>query len=224
MIIGKLTLNYFATMTSNHLKSVKKVILLFFIGTLTAQYPADSLYRASNTTLLKKIFLYPITKWQQFSYNQPFLNCQFEPSCSNYGAQAIHSHSIITGLFMTSDRIIRCNSNARQYHKDMDGQFHQDGRLMDPVYNPSDRVTTKSPIIAAGLSMVIPGLGRVYAGRTVDGIYGFVISALAINNGVNSIKKESILAPFYIGLAISIYGGEIYGAYRTTKYYQPIKD
>ena len=222
MIIGKLTLNYFTIMTSNHLKSMKKVILLFFIGTLAAQYPADSLYRAPNTTLLKKIFLYPIAKWQQFSYNQPSLNCQFEPSCSNYGAQAIHSHGAMAGLFMTSDRIIRCNPNARQYHQFMDGQFHLDGRLMDPVSNPSDRATTKSPIIAAGLSMIIPGLGRVYSGRTSDGIYGFVITALAINNGVNSIKKESILAPFQIGLAMTLYGGEIYGAYRTAKYYQPI--
>ena len=222
MIIGKLTLNYFATMTSNHLKSVKKVILLFFIGTLTAQYPADSLYNAPNTTLLKKIFLYPITKWQEFSYNQPFLNCQFEPSCSNYGAQAIHSQGAMAGLFMTSDRIIRCNPKARQYHQLMDGQFYLDGRLIDSVSNPSDRVTTKSPTIAAGLSMIIPGLGRAYAGRNSDGIYGFVITALAINNGVSSIRKESMLAPFQIGLAMILYGGEIYGAYRTAKFYQPI--
>ena len=123
---------------------------------------------------------------------------------------------------MTSDRIIRCNPNAHQYHQFMDGQFHLDGRLMDPVSNSLDRATTKSPIIAAGLSMIIPGLGRAYAGRTSDGIYGFVITALAINNGVNSIKKESILAPFQIGLAMTLYGGEIYGAYRTAKYYQPI--
>ena len=156
MIIGKLTLNYFTIMTSNHLKSMKKVILLFFIGTLAAQYPADSLYRAPNTTLLKKIFLYPITKWQQFSYNQPSLNCQFEPSCSNYGAQAIHSHGAMVGLFMTSDRIIRCNPNARQYHQFMDGQFHLDGRLMDPVSNSLDRATTKSLIIAAGERAIQP--------------------------------------------------------------------
>jgi len=104
----------------------------------------------------------------------------------------------------------------------MDGQFHLDGRLIDSVSNPSDIVTTKSPIIASGLSMIIPGLGRSYAGRTSDGIYGFVITALAINNGVNSIRKESMLAPFQIGLAMILYGGEIYGAYRTAKYYQPI--
>ena len=33
-----------------------------------------------------------------------------------------------------------------------------------------------------------------------------------------------MLAPFQIGLAMILYGGEIYGAYRTAKYYQPIKD
>ena len=77
-------------------------------------------------------------------------------------------------------------------------------------------------MIAAVLSMIIPMLCRVYSGRTSDGSYGFIKTALAINNGVNSIRKESLLASFQIGLAMTLYGGEIYGAYRTAKYYQPI--
>ncbi len=35
--------------------------------------------------------------------------CRFNPSCSEYGAQAITKYGIIKGGVMTSWRIIRCN-------------------------------------------------------------------------------------------------------------------
>ncbi len=201
-----------------------KLLLIAFTFPLTAQYPVDSLYHAPNTSALKKIFLFPITKWQRLSYNETYLNCQFYPSCSNYGANAIHEHGVAKGLFMASDRIIRCNPNAFQAHQKMGGEFHSDGRLIDPINYASAPASTKSPFIAAGLSMVVPGLGRAYAGRPADGLYGFLMSALAINAGYQSLKKESIFAPLYVGMAITFYGGEVYGAYRTAKYYQPQKD
>lgn len=36
-------------------------------------------------------------------------NCKFEPSCSEYGAQAIEHYGIIRGVPMTAWRIARCN-------------------------------------------------------------------------------------------------------------------
>ena len=35
--------------------------------------------------------------------------CRFNPSCSEYGAQAITKYGIIKGGLMTSWRILRCN-------------------------------------------------------------------------------------------------------------------
>jgi len=35
--------------------------------------------------------------------------CRFQPSCSEYGKQAIMKYGIIKGGFMTSWRILRCN-------------------------------------------------------------------------------------------------------------------
>ena len=169
---------------------------------------------------MQKIFLYPIVKWQRLSYNETNLNCQFAPSCSNYGAQTIHTHGGIKGIFMASDRIIRCNPNAFQSHQKMGGQFHKDGRLFDPIKYSHTIHSTKSPIVAAGLSMVIPGLGRAYAGRPIDGFYGFLLSAMAIRAGAISVKNKNVFAPLYVGIAITFYGGETYGAYRTAKYYQ----
>jgi putative component of membrane protein insertase Oxa1/YidC/SpoIIIJ protein YidD len=192
---------------------------LLFTISLFAQHPADSLFKAPDTSPLQKIFLYPIAKWQRFSYNETTLNCQFAPSCSNYGAQAIHNHGVAKGLFMTSDRIIRCNNNAYNYQRKMEGRYHSDGRLIDPIQLRPTGKSSKSPILAAGLSIVIPGLGRAYGGRPMDGFYGFLLSALSISATYKSIKRESVFLPIYAGMSAIIYGGEIYGAYRTTKYY-----
>jgi hypothetical protein len=68
--------------------------------------------------------------------------------------------------------------------------------------------------------MVIPGLGRAYAGRPIDGFYGFLLSAMAIRAGTISVKNKNVFAPLYVGMAITFYGGEMYGAYRTARYYQ----
>lgn len=199
---------------------MKCLIKTFLMGSfIFAQTPADSLFRHAETTPFQKLFLYPIAKWQSISYGNDALNCQFHPSCSNYGAQAITQKGVIPGLIMTSDRIIRCNPYAYDGHKKMNGSFHMDGRLHDPIVYKQNTAPTKSPAIAAGLSMVVPGLGRAYSGRIKDGAFGFIMTALAINVASNSFKKESIFAPFMGGMALTIYAGEVYGAYRTAKYY-----
>jgi putative component of membrane protein insertase Oxa1/YidC/SpoIIIJ protein YidD len=192
-----------------------------FSSFIFSQYPADSLLSLPNNSIPQKIFLYPIAKWQGISYTNSSMNCQFFPSCSNYGAQAIHKKGVISGLAIASDRIIRCNHTAYNVHNEMGGEFYKDSRLIDQVNYSVLNKSKKSPLISAGLSMVVPGLGRAYAGRPKDAAFGFLMSALAINAGVRSIRKESFLSPLYIGIALTFYSGEVYGAYRTAKYYQP---
>ena len=200
------------------MKSLIKTLL--FIFPLFAQYPADSLFNAPKNSIFQKLLIYPITKWQRVSYNDPNVNCQFHPNCSLYGAQAIHENGSLAGLFMTSDRIVRCSPFAYKAHTKINGQYHIDGRMIDPVDLSKFSNNNKSPIFAAGLSMLIPGLGRAYSGRGPDGFFGFMISGLSINSAIKSYNQNSIFSPLWIGVAIIIYGGEVYGAYRTAKYYQ----
>ena len=166
------------------------------------------------------MFLYPITKWQRLSYNSDAIGCQYSPNCSLYGAQAIHSKGATLGSMITYDRIVRCNESAAYHHNKMGGFYSSDNRLVDPIdYYPSPN--KKSPLFAATLSAVIPGSGRVYGGRLImDGVYGLLLSSLAIQVAYRSIKNGSALSPFYSGIALIAYGGEIYGAYRTANYYQ----
>ena len=76
------------------------------------QYPADSLLAPRSVPLIHKAGLLPIAAWQRLSYNTDLLNCQFYPSCSNYGAEAIKKYGLFRGSVLASDRIVRCNPFA----------------------------------------------------------------------------------------------------------------
>lgn len=204
------------------LRVMKSLINIFLLtATLAGQYPADSLFQDSNNNIFQKMFLYPIAKWQRVSYNSEKISCQFHPNCSLYGARAIHSKGAVAGSIITYDRIVRCNESALFNHNAMGGSFHSDGRLIDPL-DPSLMQNDKSPVFAATISAVLPGSGRAYGGRMImDGIYGFMFWAMTISLAEKSIKRQSALSPIFVGMAAIVHVGEIYGAYRTAKYYQP---
>ena len=176
---------------------MKSLINIFLVTTTVfGQYPADSLFHDNNNDILQKMFLYPITKWQRLSYNSDAIGCQYSPNCSLYGAQAIHSKGAALGSMITYDRIIRCNESAAYHHNKMGGFYSSDNRMIDPVdYYPGPN--KKSPLFAATLSAIIPGSGRVYGGRLImDGVYGLLLTSLAIQVAYRSIKNGSALSPF----------------------------
>ena len=126
------------------------------------------------------------------------------------------------GSMVTYDRIVRCNESAQFHHNKMGGFYSLDNRLVDPV-DPYPNTYKKSPLLAASLSAIIPGSGRVYSGRLImDGIYGFLLTSLTFQIAQKSIKRNSSFSPLYVGAALISYGGEIYGAYRTANYYQTV--
>ena len=202
------------------LKIISLFILLVVPWSFTvgqAAYPADTILASENTTIIKKIGIIPIAGWQRLSYQSDLLNCQFYPSCSNYGAQAIHRHGLILGAFMTSDRIIRCNPSAFEYQLKSGGKFHEkDGRLVDPIHRTIKPNPHSNPFIGVMLSSIVPGMGRVYSGQWVDGLFGFAMFTLTASTAqIAYLDKRPIQAPLFIGAALIIYGGEIYGAYRS---------
>ena len=123
---------------------------------------------------------------------------------------------------MASERIVRCNPFAFHYHLDMKKPFHaSDGRLIDTVHQPAIVESDKSPLLAATMSAVLPGSGRMYAGRFLDGLMGLWTFYIVGNAAYNSIKYKRPIAGPLFGLAAAFtYLGEIYGGWRTAKYYQ----
>jgi uncharacterized protein len=51
--------------------------------------------------------------YQHIISPQLFRHCIYEISCSNYSKQAIHHFGIIKGVFLSADRLMRCNSIAK---------------------------------------------------------------------------------------------------------------
>ena len=202
------------------------LLIILFISNLGISqdiYPADTLITSQNSNFLEKATILPISAWQRLSYNSNLLSCQFYPSCSNYGAIAISQRGIFVGSAIAADRIVRCNPFALDYHYDLNGKFHYpDYRLIDPLHIiDSKNTSNKSPLIAAGLSTILPGSGRMYAGRFRDGLMGLwmiVISSTAAYSSFQENKNNK--GNFFSIITLLFYTGEIYGAYRTAKYYQ----
>ena len=188
-----------------------------FISIIFAQYPADTLLILPSTSKIERILISPISKWQRISYGSPEMNCQFFPSCSQYGAIAINEKGPILGLFATSDRIIRCNPSAMKNHSAIGGSYYQDGRMVD-MLKPENINNEKSPVIA-GILSIVPGLGRIYSKKYFDGLFGFLMTSIAYQSAIRSTNNNSIFAPLFVSTAIIVHGGEIYGSYRTAKYH-----
>jgi TM2 domain-containing membrane protein YozV len=101
-----------------------------------------------------------------------------------------------------------------------------DGAATDPVvaaWSAQDRelfrrygaLPTKSPFVAAALSAVVPGLGRVYLGRWPDGLLSFLLvgttSALAAQ-GFYEEGRGSVRGWILGGVAALLYAGNVYGS------------
>ena len=202
-------------------------VFMILVTLLSAEpnYPADTLLHSEKGPFLHKIGILPISLWQRVSYNSKLFDCQFYPSCSNYGAIAISREGIIKGSIIASERVTRCNPFANGYHVNLKSPFLSgDGRLIDPINLRATHNDNQSPIIAGVLSAFIPGIGRAYAGRTMDGILGFWTFCLLGTSANQSLKDDRTIAgPLFLTLTAVVYFGEIYGSWRAAKYYQKVK-
>lgn len=205
---------------------MKKILVLTLITFVSAepQYPADSLLVSENTTFLQKLFIYPIAQWQRISYNSNAFNCQFYPSCSNYCSIAIKEKGAVIGSIIGMDRITRCNPSALYYHQKIHGAYKDsDGRIIDNITPLSYQKNNKSELLAVSLSL-IPGMGKIYAGRAYDGIYGVFNLFVSLQAYSAATKNKNKFISSVFGLSsVVLYVSEIYGSWRAVKYYQPKK-
>jgi putative component of membrane protein insertase Oxa1/YidC/SpoIIIJ protein YidD len=67
--------------------------------------------------------------YQVFISSQDMPACNFVPSCSQFGAEAISRLGVVRGVLLTSDRLQRCNGvSTSRYQID-----YNSGRLIDPI-------------------------------------------------------------------------------------------
>ena len=73
----------------------------------------------------------------------------------------------------------------------------------------------KSPLLAAALSMIVPGLGRVYLGRWPDGLLSFLLvgtTAALAAQGFYQEGQGSVRGWILGGVAALLYAGNVYGS------------
>ena len=78
-----------------------------------------------------------------------------------------------------------------------------------------DSLPRKSPLLAAALSMVVPGLGRVYLGRWPDGLLSFLLvgtTAALAAQGFYKDGTDSVRGWILGGVAALLYAGNVYGS------------
>ena len=185
-------------------------VLLLAAGLMGQQGPAVGLLRNEDLPLARRVLVAPIALFQQVSYATPLMDCPFEPSCSQYMAEAVIRHGGLPGVIIGADRLVRCNPWAFQYNlRDHPEGFHADGRLLDPV--PQERKQWN--LKASGALAIFPGLGRARAGRTGDGIVSFLmVASLAASAYRLHLDGKQIRAGFMGTLSIIFWLADIRSA------------
>ena len=204
---------------------MKFIIVFILFSTLAhsqGKYPADTLINSNTISITKKAAIVPIALWQRISYNSDIFNCQFYPSCSNYSSESIKKYGFIIGSVITLDRITRCNPFAYHYHLKLNRPFYEkDSRLIDTVNQNRINPSIKSPIFAGLLSALIPGMGRIYSGRIFEGLIGMSTILMIGNSTIKNQDNQQVLTKRALEITtLFLYMSEIYGAWRTAKYYQ----
>ena len=90
----------------------------------------------------------------------------------------------------------------------------------DNYINKGSLVKLKNPVIATGLSVIVPGLGKVYSGFPRDGL--FALAAIATTawqayNGFSRKGNGSVYGWFFASFSGVLYVSTIYGSYKSAK-------
>lgn len=76
----------------------------------------------------------------------------------------------------------------------------------------------RSPMVAGTLSVLVPGSGQIYTGRTVDGLYAFVSVAILVSASLYYADQERYEVAVPVGiLGAFFYGNSIYQSIQTAQ-------
>ena len=98
----------------------------------------------------------------------------------------------------------------------LENRFNRAGKYID-ISNPPK---LKNPYLGLTLSMIVPGMGKVYAGRTFDGIYSFMlVGSSALSSYLYFRDNNRVFGYTYGVISALLYMGNLYGSYKACEIY-----
>jgi len=97
---------------------------------------------------------------------------------------------------------------------------------LNGIINEGLNTHYKSPFLAASISAIVPGGGKVYSGKLIDAIYSFLFVTSAAWLTYNSYHKNefSFNSALIGSFALSFYSANIYGSAKSAKRYNQNKN
>jgi TM2 domain-containing membrane protein YozV len=103
---------------------------------------------------------------------------------------------------------------AKDFHAD-NYQFSREENNLMEYYKRINAYKNKSMFLAGAMSAILPGSGKVYAGRLGEGISAFLLNSSMAFVAIENIRKDGIWdvkSIFFTGLFSVFYIGNIYGS------------
>ena len=93
---------------------------------------------------------------------------------------------------------------------------------LSAIANQTKDIKYKNPMLSSGMSMLVPGLGKVYSGYWKDGLFSLLFTSIAVWQSYRGFNKQGINSVYgwiYGGIALGFYSGNIYGSYKAANKY-----
>jgi hypothetical protein len=111
-------------------------------------------------------------------------------------------------------------NQATSIYKENSDFILQQDRKYHEIQHQVENLKYKSPALATGFSLVIPGMGKVYSGDWKDGLISFVFVGATAIQAYRGYKQYGSRSGFFIGyvsVAASFYLGNLYGSFKSAK-------
>ena len=168
---------------------------------------ADSLRDAA-------FFRLPLTYYMDSGESCRRLSREFADSCSKKCQLSLVYLEGWSYLFERN--YVAAESSFRR----LDGAlFDSSAAFMKAVSARGTALPHRSPILAASMSAVVPGLGRGYLGRWGDAIVSFIAVGGSAAGGYALWEKDRGFAISLLIAGAVFYGGNVYGSYVGGRYY-----
>lgn len=180
----------------------------YFKAKFNLQYPNDSLFL--NNYSKSKMLCRADTQLNKTASAYFLKGDNAKTKAIWFNQDAKNSGSLQNGFYQSYQASLRPDLFVRE-------QFPEE--LQKP-FSKYKSAYCKKPLLAAGMSMLLPGSGKLYAGKTKTFLLTFILSASYAMQTIESSQKLGIRHPLTFinaGAFTVFYLSNIYGSYQSVK-------